>query len=358
MKGQKLLLFVTALSSFIHRRFIWLLLGSYSVAALWPGWGLWMQNFSLGNLSFMEEEIPFKLPLLMLAWLLLDAGLEAKLSELKYLPQNLAILAAGFMVKLLIPAAFVIGLSLLMMQWWHNPDEVQSILVGLALVVAMPIAGSSTTWSLNANGNVVTSLGLVLITTFLSPVTAPLLLHAVGLVTTGDYAKELNAMASHGIGLLLILSIVIPSMVGILIRFFYGENWIIQAKPYLKFTRSVVLLLLVYSNAAISLPQAIAHPDYDFLAVIIVITFGLCAFAFAAGWWIAQLFRATVAQRISLMFGLGMSNNGTGLVLASITLANHPQVMLPLISYNLIQQLIAGGVGRMSLQKASTALLK
>ncbi len=44
------------------------------------------------------------------------------------------------------------------------------------------------------------------------------------------------------------------------------------------------------------------------------------------------------------MFGLGMNNNGTGLVLASMTLAAHPLVLLPIIFYNLVRHLVAGAV--------------
>ena len=44
------------------------------------------------------------------------------------------------------------------------------------------------------------------------------------------------------------------------------------------------------------------------------------------------------------MFGLGMNNNGAGLVLASMALAHHPQVLLPIILYNLVQHLVAGFV--------------
>ena len=44
------------------------------------------------------------------------------------------------------------------------------------------------------------------------------------------------------------------------------------------------------------------------------------------------------------MFGLGMNNNGTGLVLASMALTEHPQVMVPIIFYNLVQHVVAGGV--------------
>lgn len=41
------------------------------------------------------------------------------------------------------------------------------------------------------------------------------------------------------------------------------------------------------------------------------------------------------------MFGLGMNNNGTGLVLAASALADHPAVLLPMILYTLVQQVIA-----------------
>lgn len=51
------------------------------------------------------------------------------------------------------------------------------------------------------------------------------------------------------------------------------------------------------------------------------------------------------------MFGLGMSNNGTGLVLTSMALSDHPEIMLPIIFYNLIQHLVAASVdGRISRQ--------
>jgi hypothetical protein len=46
------------------------------------------------------------------------------------------------------------------------------------------------------------------------------------------------------------------------------------------------------------------------------------------------------------MFGLGMNNNGTGLVMASMALADHPRVLLPIIFYNLVQHLAAGATDR------------
>lgn len=75
--------------------------------------------------------------------------------------------------------AFV-GLVFGTMKPWHNPDEVQQILTGLALVASMPIAGASTAWAQNANDNLALSLGLILLTTMCSPALTPIALHAVG----------------------------------------------------------------------------------------------------------------------------------------------------------------------------------
>jgi predicted Na+-dependent transporter len=78
---------------------------------------------------------------------------------------------------------FVVSYAL---RWRHNGDETQNILVGLALVASMPIAGSSTAWSQHASGDLTISLGLVLLSTLTSPLTTPLILHAI------NFAASLN----------------------------------------------------------------------------------------------------------------------------------------------------------------------
>ena len=139
----------------------------------------------------------------------------------------------------------------------------------------------------------------------------------------------------------------IAGLLGISIRRVIGGTRHASAKPILKLINSIILLALNYSNASVSLPQAVANPDLDFVAVMLMIVVSLCALAFTAGWLISRLLKASPAQRISMMFGLGMNNNGTGLVLASMALADHPRVMLPIIFYNLVQHLVAGVVDRL-----------
>lgn len=283
--------------------------------------------------------------MLMLAFLLLNAGLGVELAGLRELPQNLKILLVGVAANLLVPLGFIFVVSRVM-GFWHNLDETQNILLGLALIASMPIAGSSTAWTQNANGNMTISLGLVLATTFLSPLTTPLVLHAVGAITTGDYSEDLHELATHGTGMFLAICVILPSVAGILLRVFLGRNRMAAAKPYLKLMNAMVLLLLIYSNASVALPKAISHPDMDFLTVMLFIAISLCCLAFFFGWILALILRIDSGQRTALMFGLGMNNNGTGLVLAAMALADHPQVMLPIIMYNLIQHLVAGSVNQ------------
>jgi BASS family bile acid:Na+ symporter len=331
---------ITKMSHFVHSHFIWLLISSYIVAAFCPALGLSVRFLSWGTVS---------LPMLMLGFLLFNAGLGVELSALKQLRNDLPSLGLGLLANLLIPIGYI-GTVMLTMQFWHNPDEVQNILVGLALVASMPIAGSSTAWSQNANGNMALSLGLVLCSTFLSPLTTPVALHSVGLMTTGDYSEDLHELAGSQTGWFLLISVIVPSILGIVCRQIVGRERVTASKVHLKLANSAILLFLNYTNASVSLPQAISNPDWDFLAVTLGITFLLCVVAFFAGWVISRLRHSCQTDQIALMFGLGMNNNGTGLVLASMALADHPQVLLPIIFYNLVQHLVAGTVDTLIFQ--------
>lgn len=336
---------ISSASHFTHKHFLWFVLGSYVVAAAWPAPGLWIRGVSAGQVTTFGETTRLSLPVILLSLLLLNAGLGVPTAALGDLFRRPLPLAAGLLGNLLVPVAFIFGVAQTL-RLWHNPDEVQNILVGLALVASMPIAGSSTAWSQNANGHLALSLGLVVLSTLLSPVTTPVALRAVGLMATGDYAEDLRELATSGTGGFLAVAVIVPTLLGMAGHAAAGGRRIGAVKPELKLLNSVTLLLLNYSNASVSLPQVMAAPDWDFLAVILAVVASLCTFAFAAGWLIARVLRVDAPRRVSLMFGLGMNNNGTGLVLAALSLADHPRVLLPIIFYNLVQHLVAGAIGR------------
>ncbi|MHB1560412.1 MAG: bile acid:sodium symporter family protein [Isosphaeraceae bacterium] len=335
---------VARIAGFLGRHFLALLFASYTAAALWPGPGLGMRSLTLGRIGVGSISTEASLPFVMLACLLFNAGLGVRLSQLGGLVRRPRMLGTGLAANVLFPIVFILAVSW-WMTWWHNLDETQNLLVGLALIASMPIAGSSTAWSQNADGDMPLSLGLVLGSTFLSPLLTPIALHAVGFVAIGDYGEDLHELASGHTESFLAIGVLAPSVLGILVGRALGPGRLGAIKPHLKVINSLVLLALNYSNAAISLPQAIAHPDVDFLTITLGVVTSLCVLAFVVGWVIARVLGAGRDQRIALMFALGMNNNGTGLVLASMALADHPAVMVPIIFYNMVQHLVAGAAG-------------
>lgn len=325
---------------------LWLLLATYVVGALLPWLGARMRTVTAGTLRLpVGGAVELTLPTLMLAVMLVVAGLGTELDHLRRIARRPLVLVAGLVVNAAYPILFALGAAAALL-WWHNSDEAQSILVGLAMIGAMPIAGSSTAWTQNADGNLALSLGLVFGSTLASPILTPLGLHAVGAITRGDYSEDLHELARQGSTAFVAVAVLVPSLLGIALRAALGKRRASLALPTLKAVNLVDLLLLNYSNAAVALPQAVARPDWDFLAVTVMTTALMCAGAFAIGWLVARLFKTDRRSTISLMFGLGLNNNGTGLVLASVALADHPRVLLPIIFYNLVQQIAAGIVDR------------
>jgi BASS family bile acid:Na+ symporter len=324
---------------FVHRHFLWLLIGAYLLAALWPAPGESLRQLSI---STHVSEIRFTMPMVLLAVLLFNAGIGANVSELVKVLRRPRTLMAAVAANAIVPIAFL-ALLAVGLRLWPDPDEAQCILVGLAIVASMPVAGSSTAWSQNANGSAALSLGLVILSTLLSPLTTPLSLAALQPLTHGAYAAALGELGGGGTGVFLLLCVVIPSVAGMVCRFLARE-WIDRIKPGIKFVNSMILLMLCYANAASVLPQIAAEPDWDFLVLCLIAVMSLCMAAFAAGWVLARFLRASESQTRSLVFGLGMNNNGTGIVLACSALSGLPGAVLPVLAYNLVQHLVAGGV--------------
>ncbi len=339
------------ISHFIHRHLLWFLIAAYVIAVIFPVPGLWIRNISFGEITVLQQKTNISLLMIMLALLMFNAGLGLKISHLKNILWKKYVLLAGLAANLALPIIYIFCITIAM-RLWYEPLEVQHILVGLALVAAMPIAGSSTAWAQNANGNLALSLGLVFFSTLLSPIVTPVAFHIFGEMASEEYEKVLHGLAAYGSGTFLGLWVVLPSLLGIGVRLILSEDWQAKWMPYLKLTNSMVLLLLNYSNASVSLPQALAERDYDFLAITLAITAGLCLTLFAAGYALSRLFKLDRAERVSLMFGLGMNNNGTGLVLASLALSSYPNIMVPIIFYNLVQHIVAGTVYKVMRKKA------
>lgn len=324
---------------FLHHHFLMLLVGAYLLAAVWPWAGAAIRHTAVLNAGAAGI---ISLPVLLLAFLLFNAGLAADATDLAGVVRRPLALLAGVAATVTVPLAVVAGLAAGLV-WWHDPHEARCLVAGLGIVAAMPVAGSSAAWSQQAGGSAALSLGLVIASTLLSPLTTPLALAAVGpLVLGGSTACSLGA----GVVAFLVVGVVIPSAAGMAVRRCLGPDAVDRVKPVMKSAGTLVLLVLCYANATASLPAVVASPDWDYLALVVVAAVVLCGSGFAAGWAVARLVGAGGPQRQSLVFGLGMTNNGTGLVMAGASLAGQPAAILPVLAYNLIQHLFAGAVSQ------------
>ena len=334
---------LSAVGHFLHRNMLGLIVVSYAFAYSCPTPGLWIKEAMVGWTVAGHGRIALSLPPLLLSFLLFSAGLRVHGERVKHIFRSPAPILAGLAANVAIPVAFILML-IPVLRGWHSADEAGTIVVGLALVAAMPVAGSSTGWAQNSGGDMALSLGLVLASTLFSPVTTPAALRILGAVSPAGYGEELHRLAGGDTGAFLTMWVLLPSLVGIAVRFLLGETRAAAAERWTKPLGSVTLLVLCYANASACLPHALGTPDWDFLAITLGVVMGLCVLTFASGQLLGRLLGADREQRTALMFGIGMSNNGTGLVLASVALASRPLVMLPIIAYNLIQHLVAGGV--------------
>ncbi|PPD40469.1 MAG: Na+-dependent transporter [Methylocystis sp.] len=339
-----------ALAHLVHSYFIWIVIGSYVVAALAPQLGIGLQKTRLLDASLADWRVTASPTTVMLALLLFNAGLTTNSGEIRSLARKPVVVAAGALGNFLVPLTFILGASFLL-AFWHNSDETQQILTGLAFIAAMPIAGASTAWAQSVNGNMSLSIGLVLATTALSPLLTPFVLHSVAGLTTGDYSEDLHELASGDSMSFLGAWVLFPSLLGIFAGRMASAAAVGRVKPFLKLSNYATVVLLNYANASLSLPEVVKNPDIDFLAVLALVIVTLCACAFAAGWLCARASRADRGETASLTFALGMNNNGAGLSLASIAMPDHSGVLLAVILYNLTQHFMAALVDRLAFRE-------
>lgn len=355
----------SSMAQFLHEHLLKLIVLSYALAATAPAPGLWMRDAQIVAIPLppgavtattttttttttatTSFTVTMTLPKLLLSLLLFNAGIRVRLTRVVSIVRRPGRMLAGLAANLAVPLV-LLALAAPALRAWPDSGEAALVLVGLALVTAMPIAGSSTGWAQAADGDMALSLGLVLGSTLLSPLSTPASLHALAALAPGPHGEVLHRLAGRETGAFLAAWVLLPSILGIATRRVLGEAWASSSERRLKAVTPLALLLLCYVNASSCLPAVLDRPRWGFLGFVQVLVTGLCIAMFSAGFALARILRADRAQRAALLFGLGMNNNGTGLVLASVALASEPTAMLPIIAYNLTQHLVAGCVDAM-----------
>ena len=98
---------IIILEKFISKNFLVFLVLSYILALLFPSFGQHIRNISVGKVFWFDgSTLSLTLPLLMLAFVLFNAGLGVKISEIKEIIKNPKLIILGLLANSLIHIIF------------------------------------------------------------------------------------------------------------------------------------------------------------------------------------------------------------------------------------------------------------
>jgi BASS family bile acid:Na+ symporter len=330
--------FADRLAQFVRRRFLWLLLASYALAAVWTTPGRAMRNWDwpAGD----GTNLSISLALLLLAIMLFSAALLTDVSQIRVVSRHPLVLGIALLAVWLGPALLVIAAG------WLIPPTFQGqptagLLVGLALVATMPVANSSVGWTQSAAGNLGLALALVVLSILLCPWVTPNLLNLLGMSLSASERAYCDALVGGFSGWSFIVWVILPTAAGLVCRYLVTPRRVTSVSSVFILASAAALLLLNYINSALALPE-IRNSSPTMLLATAGLTAALSVVGLVVGCGLAWIIYVKPATRAALMFGLSMKHTGLALILANEVLDDEPLAILVIVLATLIQHLMAG----------------
>ena len=324
-------------ASWMHRNFLLLLVGSYLLAAVLPEPGLKIRNLVLTAPS--GERVTA--PLLLLALLLFCASVVVRWSQVQNLLQRPTILLFGLVAIWIVPGVLVglLGWAIPLMMGEYITT---GMMVGLALVAAMPVANSSVAWTQNAQGNVALSLGFIVLTIMLSPLATPQMLQLMRLTLSPAETAQCEQLITRFSGSFFIIWVLLPSFAGGVVSRLAGPQRIDKARNTFRTISAITLLTLNYTNASLAMPRVFNDEGTKTILISAALAIMLSVLGMLNAWILSRWLKLDDESRTSLIFGFSMKHTGLALVLAGEVLETEPRVILMIVLATLLQHIIAG----------------
>lgn len=330
---------IAAWAHWLHRYFLGALLATYALSGLLPGPGSVIREFAVTFPGGHQE----RASMLLLAVLLFCAAAVIQWSQIRDLLERPWVVVLALLTAWLGPALVVLAFSPLL-PWLDMHDATAGMMVGFALVAAMPVANSSAGWTQNAGGNVALSLALIVLSVLLSPVATPNVLKLMGWALSVDDIERIETLVTQFSGWKFILWVILPSLAGAAAAWLAGHRRIAHAKPWFRLITLVTILVLNYANASLAIAQI-----WTGERMIVIVIAAVMATAVS----LVGIFLATLQARLcglsrptwmALAFGLSMKHTGLALVLAGSFLQDQPRVILVVLLTTLAQHIAAGAI--------------
>lgn len=337
----------------IRSHFLWLLLASYVVSVLVPTPGRWLARWDLAE--GLGGSGMARFPLLLVAVLLYLAACHVDLSELRVVTRRPWLMVACLATAWLLPTVAVAIFGLMLPTGWAAGS---SLLLGLALVAAMPVANSSVGWTQQSGGNLAWGLSLVVLSILLCPWITPWLLQIAGMALSAGEAAQVEELVKQLSSWAFIVWVLLPTALGLLTRRLLGKKKITAFDTPVRLTTAATLLTLNYVNGTIALPKFFSHPQYDVLLVALGAALVLSLLGVFAARGLAEALRLDRSTRLALRYGLSMKHTGLALGLAGSILVDQPLAILPIIIATPTQHLVASVVDRIAQRSGGELPLK
>ena len=340
--------YIQSVSEAIRHRLPLLLLVCYAVALIVPGPGQLIHDLKLPT-SWPDLARP-SVSQLLVAVLLFLAALGVEVRRIPVVARRPAL------VVLMLAAVWVVPSLVVLLTWWTatlmvDPSTVTSLLVGFALVAAMPVANSAAAWTQQSRGELPWALALVVLSIVVCPWMIPLALRLLGLSFSEGEANALTALTSSFTGLHFVVWVLLPTAAGIVTRWVVGRERVARHRQVVLLTSATTLLVLNYINAACALPEMRDDFHLGWLVFCVAVAGVQCTVGLVAAQLLGEAFRVPGGTTAALNYALTMKNTGLAIALASRVLEGSEIILLPVFTTTLVQHLFASAMHRRHLAR-------
>jgi BASS family bile acid:Na+ symporter len=344
---------VAQIGAWMHRRFLPLLTGVYLLSGFAPGPGIALRQWKVDVPGLGSARVSMWL----LAVLLFCAAAVIRWSEVRDLVARPAVLVAGLLCTWFGPAALV-AITGQILPLVAADQSIAGLMIGMAMVAAMPVANSSAGWTQNSGGNVALSLGLIVASILLSPLMTPSLLKLMGLALSPEDTVHIQQVVKEFSGREFILWVILPSALGGACAWICGAQRIARAKPWFRLATLSVILALNYANASLAVDKIWKTEQLRvvLLAALLATLISLVGVTLAIAE--SRVLKVSRASSAALLYGLSMNHTGLSLVLAGEFLSDQPRAILVILLTTLAQHLVAAIVDRVLAHEPAPAHAK
>ncbi|MEU3856535.1 sodium-dependent transporter [Streptomyces sp. NPDC028722] len=324
---------------------------AYLLALVLPAPGLWLRHapaLPLGD----GAGLPLPVSSSLLGLVLFSAGLQVPAHALGRLLRRPRALVAGLVLHMTAPL-LIIPLVAFVLHRSPDADGGSGLLTAMIMIVAMPVAAGATVWTGKGQGDQPTMVGLVLVSTLLSPLSIPVTVEALAPLLDGGYARTMTAAGHTLSGGFALTGVVGPCAAGVLCRLVVPRHRLNRLLSTVVPVALAGSLVLTYVNASGALGSFVARPRPLLLAAALAVAAVVCALSFATGRVAGRVLRLDPSVSSSLTLACGMNNSSAGAVLLTTTLPDKPHLLLPVLAYGLLQKTAANRVVRTRPRRSS-----